>query len=278
MEKLNLEEKGLYKLKDLKNYKIVKPNLDARGWKVFSLDNKDIGIVDEIIIEPKLKRARYLDIYLNSEIKLKNRSRHLFTSVKMVKFNRENKSVNLINIKTAITLKKIENNSEPEKEFGEKGHEEAKNNRYQSQGNDFYSSELFDESNFFKSKEKKLFRLKELQKSSNFQEVPDFRGRCVITSDFIDIGKVDELLIDNDVNKIRYLDVKIDQGPIFDTERHILIPIGLAELGGDDNNKIQIKIDSNEFINYPPYNGEPISEYENSLFNPFNKNDDGPAY
>ncbi len=276
MEALNLERKGLYKLKDLKNYKIVKPDSDVRGWDVFSNDKKNIGIIDEIIVDPKLKKVCYLDIYLHSDIKTKNGNRHLFVPVNTIKFDLIKESVYLTNIKTVISLRKIEPGNEQTGEESGKNHEMMNNNDLsQSSEDSFYNNKLFDESNFHRSKEKKLCRLRELDNPRIFENFPDVRGWHVITSDNINIGQVDDLFIDKEINKLRYLDIKIYEGPIFDVERHILVPVGLAELD-EDNNKILIKIDSNDFVNYPPYNGEEISDYENSLFNSF-KNDDDPA-
>ncbi len=276
METLNLESRGLCKLKDLKNYKIIKPDYDVRGWNVLSSDKKSIGIIDEIIIDPELKKALYLDIYLHSDIKINSKSRHLFAPINMIKFDLKTESVILINIKTVTSLRKTETGNESVKIEGQKNQNEIANpgDLESINDDDFYDNEFFDESNLYKSKEKKLFKLKELITADTLVNIPDVRDWIVITSDYINIGKVDELLIDKDLNKIRYLDVKIYEGPIFNVERHILIPVGLAELGVNNDNKILIKIDSNEFINYPAYNGETISDYEKSLFNLFkNEND-----
>ena len=275
MEILNLEKKGLYKLKDLKNYKIVKPDADVRGWNVLSSDKKSIGIIDDILVNPKLKKVGYLDIYLNNDIKIKNGNRHLFVPVNMIKLDWENETVNLLNIKTITSLRRIE----PEEKEKIKYQPEIMDQDYLSQiGDDnLYNNKLFDESNFHKSKEKKLYKLKELNNAEIFENFPDIRGWCVLTSDYINIGQIDELIIDKEFNKVRYLDVKIYEGPIFNTERHILVPIGLAELGVNNDSKIMIKVDSNSFVNYPPYNGEAISDYENSLLDSFN-NEDNSSY
>jgi sporulation protein YlmC with PRC-barrel domain len=270
METLKPEKKGLYKIKDIKNYKIEKSDSDIIGWNVFSSDKKSIGIIDDILVDPDLQKESYLDIYLHSDIKIKNDSRHLFVPAGRIKLDPENQAVYLLNIKTVISLRKTEDS---EKENVQNPQDITSRDYTQSNYDNFYNNKLFDESNFHKSKEKKLYKLKELNSPKIFDNFPDIRQWCVLTSDHIDIGQVYDILIDKEINKVRYLDIKIYEGPIFDTERHILVPVGLAELGVDNDNKIMIKVDSNTFVNYPPYKGQAISDYEDLLINSLNNND-----
>lgn len=270
METLNPEKKGLYKIKDIKNYEIAKSKSDIIGWNVFSSDKKSIGIIDDILVDPDLKKESYLDIYLRSDIEIKNNSRHLFVPAGKIKLDPENQAVYLLNIKTVISLRNTEYG---EKENGQSLHDISAQDNRQRNNDDFYSNTLFDESNFHKSKEKKLYKLKDLNNGEIFDNLPDIRKWSVLTSDQIDIGQVYDILIDKEFNKVRYLDVKIYEGPIFATERHILVPIGLAELGVDNDNKITIKLDSNTFVNYPPYKGQSISDYEDLLMNSLNNDE-----
>jgi hypothetical protein len=59
---------------------------------------------------------------------------------------------------------------------------------------------------------------------------PDIRGWKVRTNDNRDVGKIDELLFDVSSLRVRYLVLDL-QGKILNlVSRHLLIPIGLAEL------------------------------------------------
>ena len=58
---------------------------------------------------------------------------------------------------------------------------------------------------------------------------PDVRGWEVISADGIRIGAVDQLLVDTDAMKVRYLDVDLDERMVAG-DRHALIPIGYARL------------------------------------------------
>ncbi len=272
METLKPEKKGFYKIKDIKNYEIAKSDSDITGWNVFSSDNKNIGIIDDILVDPNLQKESYLDIYLHSDIKTKNDSRHIFVLAGKIKLDLENRAVYLLNIETVISLRKTEDS---EKENGQNLQGITSRDDIQSNYDDFYSNKLFDESNFHKSKEKKLYKLKELNNPDIFKNFPDIREWCVLTSDHINIGQISDLLIDKDFNKVRYLDVRVYEGPIFNTERHILVPLDLTKPGIDNNDdKIMIKVNSNTFVNYPPYKGESISDYENLLIESLHNYDD----
>ncbi len=253
LEDLNLEKEGLYKLKDIKNHKAAGQFSDVKGWKVFSSNKNDIGIVNEIMVNSEINRAIYFDIFLHEDIKIKSGSRHLIVPLSSVNFDTEKESVYLTDIKAITILRKSIRKSKPKIKNNVKG--------------DIKEHEAL--------KERKLSKLKKLDSSIPLK-APDIRGWSVITSDSITVGKVDDLFIDNELNSIQYFTVKIDEGPIFDKERHILVPVGLAALNTDDEKKIQIKLNINEFVNYPPYKGEPISKYKNSLSKYF-KNKNNPA-
>jgi uncharacterized protein YrrD len=53
---------------------------------------------------------------------------------------------------------------------------------------------------------------------------PDIRGWDVMASDGRRLGRVDDLLVDTQANKVRYVDV--EGGP----QGHVTIPIGYARL------------------------------------------------
>jgi len=54
---------------------------------------------------------------------------------------------------------------------------------------------------------------------------PDIRGWDVVASDGSRLGKVDDLLVDTQANKVRYVDVDMDGDA-----RHVTVPIGYARL------------------------------------------------
>lgn len=253
LEDLNLEKEGLYKLDNIKDHKTVVQFSVVKGWKVFSSNKNNIGIVGDIMVNSEINRAVYFDIFLHEDIEIKSGSRHLIVPLSSVNFDAKNESVFLKDIKAITILRKTIRKSKP-----------AIKNRIK---------ESIKEQETLK--EKKLLKLKNLDSPVPLN-APDIRGWSVITSDSLTVGKVNDLFIDTERSSIQYFTVKIDEGPIFDKERHILVPVGLAVLDKDDENKIQIKININEFVNYPPYKGESINKYRDSLLK-FFKNKNNPA-
>lgn len=99
---------------------------------------------------------------------------------------------------------------------------------------------------------------------------PDVRGWQVVASDGRKIGEVDELLIDTNAMKVRYLDVEVENGLMAEPDRHVLVPIGYARLdrGGD---RVMIdNIASTDLRTMPAYDQSPVTrDFETSVRNSF---------
>lgn len=60
---------------------------------------------------------------------------------------------------------------------------------------------------------------------------PDIRGWSVHTADGRVAGKVDDLIVDTQAMKVRYIDVELDRGALgLREERHVLVPLAEARL------------------------------------------------
>jgi uncharacterized protein (TIGR02271 family) len=102
---------------------------------------------------------------------------------------------------------------------------------------------------------------------------PDVRGWDVIGADGRKIGEVDQLLVDTEAMKVRYLDVDLDDDLLEgnDQDRHILIPIGYARLDEDDDHVIVDQLDTAQIGAIPAYTHQPITrDFETSLRDRFN--------
>ena len=61
-------QRGLMKpLGDLDNFEIAKNIPDPRGWDVMTADGSKIGKVHELIVDTGARRARYIDVSLDSK-------------------------------------------------------------------------------------------------------------------------------------------------------------------------------------------------------------------
>ena len=79
---------------------------------------------------------------------------------------------------------------------------------------------------------------------------PDVRGWDVIAGDGRRIGEVDELLVDTEAKKVRFLDVCVDEALVPDmaTTQRILIPIDSARVLVDEDRVFVDGISSTEVV------------------------------
>src|SRR5687768_18538591 len=79
---------------------------------------------------------------------------------------------------------------------------------------------------------------------------PDVRGWDVIAGDGRRIGEVDELLVDTEAKKVRFLDVSVDQElvPDMETAQRILIPIDSARVLAAEDRVFVDGISSTEVV------------------------------
>jgi uncharacterized protein (TIGR02271 family) len=86
---------------------------------------------------------------------------------------------------------------------------------------------------------------------------PDIRGWDVMASDGRRLGRVDDLLVDTQANKVRYVDV--EGGP----QGHVTIPIGYARLERDSKQVLVDRLSDDQFGALPAYDRGPITrDYE----------------
>ena len=103
---------------------------------------------------------------------------------------------------------------------------------------------------------------------------PDVRGWEVRSADGQRIGEVDNLLIDTAAMKVRYLAVDLDDevGGSDNEDRHILIPIGYAQLHETDDRIVVEGLNSTDVTSLPTYSHEPLTrEYEQTVRQSFDR-------
>ncbi|WP_114780718.1 PRC-barrel domain-containing protein [Botryobacter ruber] len=65
MDNYEINAGRLVPLSNLKDYKIAKDNPDILGWRVVGADGESLGIVKDLIVDPKAMKARYLAVVAN---------------------------------------------------------------------------------------------------------------------------------------------------------------------------------------------------------------------
>ncbi|HZH71204.1 MAG TPA: hypothetical protein VFD91_01825 [Mariniphaga sp.] len=148
-----------------------------------------------------------------------------------------------------------------------------------------------------KSQNKKLHYLKDLKDYRIVKDEPDIRGWDVHDANQQSVGTVSGLIIDVSLEKVRYIDVDIDESILpgdhdpFGAQHqdgiheyqdskggvHMIIPIGVARLDSDRKLVIADGIDQNALRNIPTYryreNIPVSSEYEEKVLANFKGKD-----
>ena len=109
----------------------------------------------------------------------------------------------------------------------------------------------------------RIARLGELDDYRVADGEPDIRGWDVRTATGQHVGRVEELIVDIDAMKARYLDVKLDREAVgLPEDRHVLVPVGTARLD-DDHDDVIIRESAVDLRDAPPYDARALSpEYE----------------
>ncbi len=112
-----------------------------------------------------------------------------------------------------------------------------------------------------------LVRLEDLKGFRVAEGDSDIRGWEVKTPDGNTIGKVEELIVDPNESRVRYIEVNVDRNVLgLDEDRHILVPIGAARLEDKGNNVLIERLPAQGLAGAPAYTRGPITrDYETSL-------------
>lgn len=110
-----------------------------------------------------------------------------------------------------------------------------------------------------------LARLGDLNDYEVADDDPDVRGWDVVDQQGMSMGRVDELIVDQEALKVRYLAVKLDPSAAA-TQPYRLIPIGLATLDELEDVVILNNMNTQSLLNCPVYDGKNITrEFERRL-------------
>jgi sporulation protein YlmC with PRC-barrel domain len=98
-------------------------------------------------------------------------------------------------------------------------------------------------------------RLQELDRSdfAIVEGEPDIRGWDVKNSSGKKIGEVEELILDAQKKKVRYMVVDMDDNELDLDDRRVLIPIGLAELDKEDDDVMLRSVTADQLRALPKY-------------------------
>ena len=116
-------------------------------------------------------------------------------------------------------------------------------------------------------------RLQELDRSDFeiVREDPDIRGWDVRGTNGRKVGAVEDLIVDAQEKKVRYMVVDLDDNELKLRHRKVLIPIGLAELDQKDDDVMIPNISAQQLGELPDYDRDSLTaDVERRIFSTLN--------
>ncbi len=167
------EEKHLYNLDELSDYKVASDDPDVRSWEVRDADNRVIGKVENLLVNKELNRVVYLDVHVDQsiidakhdpygrpqhmdirEFVNKDGENHVIVPIGMVNLDNENKTVmaNGIDHRTFAETKRYRKGTDVDRDYEQTVLNSYSRDRippdsvYEDEG--FYEREEFDRSRY----------------------------------------------------------------------------------------------------------------------------------
>ena len=78
---------GLFPLSELKKFRIARGEPDIRGWEVRTLNGRNVGEVDDLLVDPESGEVVFMEVGMN------NSDRHIELSLRHAQLDRERKHV-----------------------------------------------------------------------------------------------------------------------------------------------------------------------------------------
>ena len=125
-------------------------------------------------------------------------------------------------------------------------------------------------------KRPRVYPLGELADYEVADHDPDVRGWNVFASDGLEIGAVDELMVDPTAKKVRYLAVDLKRDELHDEDHQVLVPIGMARLRENDRDIVLDAMRTADVQALPHYRRDAFDEaFETDLRERLSADDPG---
>ncbi|NDK55654.1 PRC-barrel domain-containing protein [Pontibacter fetidus] len=93
MKDNDFRNERLVALSAMKDYKIAKDNPDVLGWRVVGADGDSLGIVRDLIVDPKQMKARYLSVMADRKFFNTDTDQYLLVPIGVAALDRSSKKV-----------------------------------------------------------------------------------------------------------------------------------------------------------------------------------------
>ncbi|MBJ6118230.1 PRC-barrel domain-containing protein [Pontibacter sp. BT310] len=88
-----LRNDRLIALSAMKDYKVAKDNPDVLGWRVVGADGESLGIVRDLIVDPKVMKAHYLSVVADRKFFKTDSDQHLLVPIGAAALDKKGRKV-----------------------------------------------------------------------------------------------------------------------------------------------------------------------------------------
>jgi photosynthetic reaction center H subunit len=138
-------------LGQLDDFAVAEGEPDARGWNVLASDGRKIGEIDELLVDPRAMKVRYLDVDVDDDMIGEPGDRHVLIPIGYARLDRDRDAV-LVDALASDDLRTL-----PAYDQGPltREHETTVRDRFAAgaaragEEDDFYTGDAFDEDRFY---------------------------------------------------------------------------------------------------------------------------------
>lgn len=84
---------NLRRLGDLSDFKVASDDPDVRGWGIRTRDGREIGEIEELIVDPEARKVRYLEVALDRDSLGLRDEKHVSIPIESVDINQRDRAV-----------------------------------------------------------------------------------------------------------------------------------------------------------------------------------------
>lgn len=150
---VNRNDRHLYRLRELDDYKVASNDPDVRGWTIVDRDNREFGTIAELVVDPGQEKVRYLDVVQKGD-RARPEEEHLLIPVGVARIDDDSNRV-IVKDMDASFLSSYpvhrgdEITRDYEVEVVERFNRPSGTTRERREGTDFYSNDVYNEDRFY---------------------------------------------------------------------------------------------------------------------------------
>lgn len=162
-------DRSLYRLNELNDYKVAGDDPDVRGWSIVDRDNQEFGVIQELIVDPEREKVRYLDVIPGASGSDRKEEDHLLIPIGVARIDNDRGRVQVSDIdKEMLTSYPTHRGTTISRDyeylvverFNAPDSDETRRDRNidqsRAEDTDFYNNQFYDEDRFYTNRNRSL--------------------------------------------------------------------------------------------------------------------------